>query len=466
MIQTQIKPTTINYKSLVNSQLEYFNSNITKDVNFRISQLKKLKDILKANRLLLDEAIYKDFKKSSFENYATELSLIFHEINLAVKKLKKWSRKTYVITNKANAIGSSYIIHEPLGVTLTIGAWNYPYQLSLAPVVAALAAGNTAIIKPSELALNSSNAMAKMINDNFDAKYLHVVEGGVEETTALIAEKFDKIFYTGSSNVGKIIMSAAAKNLTPVTLELGGKSPTFVFNDANIKITAKRLVWAKYLNGGQTCVAPDYILAEKGVKDKLINEIKNQIKDIHGENPQKSEAFVRIINARHFSRITKLIDSSKVIVGGNTDESDLYIAPTVLDNVSFDDEVMQEEIFGPILPIIEFDSLDWAIKMVKNNQKPLALYIFSSNKKSIKKILHEISFGGGAINDTIMHLANSNLPFGGVGNSGMGSYHGKSGFNSFSHHKSILNKSTLIEPSIKYAPYSSWKSKLLRLLIE
>ena len=466
MIQTQIKPTTINYKSLVNSQLEYFNSNITKDVNFRISQLKKLKDILKANRLLLDEAIYKDFKKSSFENYATELSLIFHEINLAVKKLKKWSRKTYVITNKANAIGSSYIIHEPLGVTLTIGAWNYPYQLSLAPVVAALAAGNTAIIKPSELALNSSNAMAKMINDNFDAKYLHVVEGGVEETTALIAEKFDKIFYTGSSNVGKIIMSAAAKNLTPVTLELGGKSPTFVFNDANIKITAKRLVWAKYLNGGQTCVAPDYILAEKGVKDKLINEIKNQIKDIHGENPQKSEAFVRIINARHFSRITKLIDSSKVIVGGNTDESDLYIAPTVLDNVSFDDEVMQEEIFGPILPIIEFDSLDWAIKMVKNNPKPLALYIFSSNKKSIKKILHEISFGGGAINDTIMHLANSNLPFGGVGNSGMGSYHGKSGFNSFSHHKSILNKSTLIEPSIKYAPYSSWKSKLLRLLIE
>lgn len=456
----------INYKSLVDSQLEYFNSNVTKDVNFRISQLNKLKDILKANKLLLDEAIYKDFKKSSFENYATELSLIFHEINLAVKKLKRWSRKTYVITNKANAIGSSYIIHEPLGVTLTIGAWNYPYQLSIAPVVAALAAGNTAIIKPSELALNSSKAMAKMINDNFEAKYLHVVEGGVEETTALLEEKFDKIFYTGSSNVGKIIMGAAAKHLTPVTLELGGKSPTFVFNDANLKITAKRLVWAKYLNGGQTCVAPDYILAEKGVKEKLINEIRNQIKDIHGKNPQNSEAFVRIINPRHFSRITKLIDSSKVIIGGNTDEPDLYIAPTVLDNVTFDDEVMQEEIFGPILPIIEFDSLDWAIKKVKDNPKPLALYIFSSSKKNIKKVLHQVSFGGGAINDTIMHLANSNLPFGGVGNSGMGSYHGKAGFDSFSHHKSILNKSTLIEPSIKYAPYSSWKSKLLRLLIE
>ena len=455
-----------NYKDLVKSQLDYFNSNATKDVNFRIAMLKKLLNILKSNEGLLDEAIYKDFKKSSFENYATELSIVYHDINEAISKLKGWSKKISVATNMANLPASSYIIPEPLGVTLTIGAWNYPYQLSLAPVVPALAAGNTVIIKPSELALNTSNIMAKLINENFDSKYLHVVEGGVEETSELLNQKFDKIFYTGGSTVGKIIMKAAAEYLTPVTLELGGKSPTFVFNDANLKITAKRLVWAKFLNGGQTCIAPDYILAEKGVKEKLIAEIKNQILEIHGEDAQQSEAFVRIINPRHYKRIINLIDDSKVVIGGKNDESDLYISPTVMDNVSFDDAVMQEEIFGPVLPIIEFDDLDWAIKMIKERPKPLALYIFSSSNKSRDKIFHEVSFGGGAVNDAVMHLTNSNLPFGGVGNSGMGNYHGKAGFDAFSHYKSILDKSTLIEPPVKYPPYSDWKRKVLKILVE
>ena len=456
----------LDYKALVNSQLEYFNTNATKDVNFRISMLKKLLNILKTNESLMDEAIYKDFKKSSFENYTTELSLIYHDINEAISNLKGWSKRISVPTNMANLPGKSYIIPEPLGVTLTIGAWNYPYQLSLAPVIPALAAGNTAIIKPSELSLNTSNVMAKLINDNFDSKYLHVIEGGVEETSELLKQKFDKIFYTGSSMVGKIIMKAAAEHLTPVTLELGGKSPTFVFNDANIKITAKRLVWAKFLNGGQTCIAPDYILAEKGVKEKLISEIKKQILEIHGDNPQQSEAFVRIINPRHYKRIMQLIDNSKTVIGGKTDESDLYISPTVMDNVSFDDAVMQEEIFGPVLPIIEFDNLDWAIKMIKERPKPLALYVFTSNNSNRDKIFHEVSFGGGAVNDAVMHLANPNLPFGGVGNSGMGSYHGKAGFDAFSHYKSILEKSTLIEPPIKYPPYTDWKRKLLKPLIE
>ena len=456
----------LNYKELVNSQLEYFNTNITKYVKFRISMLKKLLNILKTNESLMDEAIYKDFKKSSFENYTTELSLIYHDINEAISNLKGWSKRISVPTNMANLPGKSYIIPEPLGVTLTIGAWNYPYQLSLAPVIPALAAGNTAIIKPSELSLNTSNVMAKLINDNFDPNYLHVVEGGVEETSELLKQKFDKIFYTGSSVVGKIIMKAAAEHLTPVTLELGGKSPSFVFNDANIKITAKRLVWAKFLNGGQTCIAPDYILAEKGVKEKLISEIKKQIIEIHGDNPQQSEAFVRIINPRHYKRLMQLIDKSKIVIGGETDESDLYIAPTVMDNVSFDDAVMQEEIFGPILPIIEFDNLDWAIKKIKERPKPLSLYIFTSSNKNRDKIFHEVSFGGGAVNDAVMHLANPNLPFGGVGNSGMGSYHGKVGFDTFSHYKSVLDKSTLIEPLIKYPPYTDWKRKLLKPLIE
>ena len=458
--------TKIDYTILVDSQLDYFNSNITKDVNFRISQLKKFKKVLKDNESLLDEAIYKDFKKSSFENYETELSLIYHDINEAIAKLKGWSSKINVTTNLVNHPGRSYIIPEPLGVSLIIGAWNYPYQLTLAPAVPALAAGNTVILKPSELAWNTSNAMAKLINENFDKEYFTVVEGGVEETTALLQQKFDKIFYTGSSTVGKIIMRAAAENLTPVTLELGGKSPTFIFKDADIRITAKRLVWAKFLNGGQTCVAPDYILVEKGMKEKLIYEVKEQIQKIHGDDPQKSEAFVRIINNRHFKRIVNLIDKSKVILGGKTDESDNYISPTILDNVTFEDEVMQEEIFGPILPIIEFDDLDWAIKQVKDKPKPLALYVFSSSSKNIDKIFNEISFGGGVVNDAIMHLTNPNLPFGGVGNSGMGSYHSKAGFDTFSHHKSILSKSTIVEPPIKYPPYVGWKKKVMSFLLE
>ncbi len=455
-----------NYSKLIASQHEYFNSNITKDIYFRISQLKKLKKVLKANESLMDAAIYNDFKKSSFENYATELSLVYHEINLAIKNVKRWSKRKLVGTDLANIPSKSYVIPEPLGVTLVIGAWNYPYQLSLSPMVAAIAAGNTCIVKPSELSLNSSNAMAEIINDNFDSQYLHIVEGGVEETTALLKEKFDKIFYTGSTQVGKIIMQAAAKNLTPIVLELGGKSPAFVFNDTNIKITAKRLVWAKFLNGGQTCVAPDYLLLERGIKERLIDEIKKQIILILGENPKESEAFVRIINAKHFHRLIKLIDTEKVIIGGNYDVKENYIAPTVLDNVSFDDAIMQEEIFGPILPLIEFDNLDWAINQIKSMSKPLALYVFAKNRKNINRILHEVSFGGGAVNDAVMHLLNSNLPFGGVGDSGTGSYHGQYGFDAFTHYKSILDKSTLIEPTIKYAPYSNFKRNILEKLIE
>jgi aldehyde dehydrogenase (NAD+) len=454
-----------NFNIDIEAQREFFNTNITKDVSFRISQLKKLESVLRSNQSLMDEAIYKDFKKGSFENYATELSIIYHEIDNYIKNIKTWSRRIRVKTDLANIPSKSYVIPEPFGVVLVIGAWNYPFQLSILPMVAAIAAGNTVIIKPSELSLNSSHAMAKIINDNFDSNYIKVIEGGVEETTALLREKFDKIFYTGSTNVGKIVMKAAAQHLCPVVLELGGKSPSFVFNDANIKITAKRLIWAKFLNGGQTCVAPDYLLLEKGVKDKLVAEMKQQIVEILGDNPIDSEAFVRIINPRHFDRLSLLIDKKKVVYGGQTIAEELYIEPTLMDNVSFDDLVMQEEIFGPILPMIEFDNLDWAIKQVKDRPKPLALYIFGKNRSDINKILNEVSFGGGAVNDAIMHLTNSALPFGGVGDSGTGSYHGKYGFEAFTHYKSVLDKSTLFEPSIKYAPYSGFKLKLLKLLM-
>ena len=453
------------FQEIIQSQRDFFQTNNTKNISFRKTQLKKFLQILQINEKELDEAIYADFKKSSFENYETELSLLYAELKHSISSVKKWSKRRYVVTNMANLPGSSFIQPEPLGSTLIIGAWNYPYLLSLHPAISALAAGNTVIVKPSELAMNTSKLMAKLINENFDSNYFHVIEGGVKETTELLEQKFDKIFYTGSSPVGKIIMKAASEHLTPVTLELGGKSPAIITKEASLKMTAKRLVWGKFLNGGQTCVAPDYLMVDKDIKEKLINEIKKQILEIHGDNPQNSEAFVRIINPRHFKRLSLLLDKDKIILGGQTDEQDLYIAPTLMDGISWDDAVMKEEIFGPILPILEYTNLDDAIQQIKQQPKPLALYLFT-NKKSIRnKVFNEISFGGGALNDTIMHLANPNLPFGGVGNSGTGSYHGKYGFREFSHYKSIVQKTNWFEPFMKYPPYTSFKLGILKKLM-
>ncbi len=454
-----------NYSEIIEKQQRFFNSNATKDIQFRKNQLKLFLRILQKNESRLDEAIYKDFKKSAFENYATELSLVYNELKHSIKKVAYWSEKKYVGTNLANIPGSSYIIPEPYGNTLIIGAWNYPYLLSLHPAISALAAGNTVIVKPSELAMNTSKLMAELINSHFATEYFHVIEGGVEETTALLKLKFDKIFYTGSSNVGKIIMKAAAEHLTPVVLELGGKSPAIVTQNADIKMTAKRLVWGKFLNGGQTCVAPDYVLAEKSIKGQLVDEIKKQIEKIHGNDPQKSEAFVRIINPRHFQRLTALLDPAKILFGGKTDAADLYISPTLMHEIDWNDAVMKEEIFGPILPILTWENLDEAIAQIKSQPKPLALYLFTTSKKTRDKVFSEVSFGGGALNDTIMHLANPNLPFGGVGNSGTGSYHGEYGFAAFSHQKSIIEKPNWFEPFVKYAPYSKFKLSILKRLL-
>jgi len=451
--------------TIIDKQRAYFKTNATKGIRFRKNQLKKFLQLLQNNEDKLNEAIYADFKKSPFETYATELSLLYSELKHSIRKLGYWSKRKYVNTNLANLPGSSFIQPEPLGNTLIIGTWNYPYLLSLHPTVSALAAGNTVIVKPSELAMNTSHLMAKLINSNFDEQYFHVIEGGVEETTQLLKQKFDKIFYTGSSKVGKIIMRAAAENLTPVVLELGGKSPAIVAQDAAIKITAKRLVWGKFINGGQTCVAPDYILVHSSIKQKLIEEIKLQITKIHGHNPQKSEAFVRIINPRHFKRLINLINPDKVIVGGQVDEQELYIAPTLLDHISWDDPVMKEEIFGPILPILEYKDIQDAITQIKDHEKPLALYLFTKSRKLRDKIFDEVSFGGGALNETIMHLTNPNLPFGGVGNSGTGSYHGEYGFKAFSHYKSIIQKPNWFEPFVKYAPYNKLKLSILKKLL-
>jgi len=442
-------------KELVSLQRKYFNTHETKEFKFRLSQLAKLEGVLKSNEKLMYEAIYKDFKKSEFDTFVSELALLYHDIKDAKRNLKKWARVKRVGTNMLNFPAKSYIIPEPLGVCLVIGAWNYPYQLTLAPVIAAMAAGNTVIIKPSEIAANTSAVMAKLINENFNPNYLKVVEGGIPETTELLNQKFDKIFFTGSPQVGKIVYQAAAKHLTPVTLELGGKSPAFITEDCNLKMTIKRLVWAKFLNAGQTCIAPDYVLVHKEIEEKFLELLKSEI-----EKEQfsiENGNYTQIINDRNVNRLSEMIDSNKVCYGGVVDASKRTIQPTVLQGVTFQDKVMQEEIFGPILPVISYEKLEDAINKVNEHPKPLACYVFTNNKVQKNKILREISFGGGAINEGVMHIANSKLPFGGVGNSGIGSYHGESGFKAFTHYKSILEKSNLIELSLKYYPHSEGK---------
>lgn len=456
----------MNMEKLLLQQREFFNTDQTKNVDFRLSQLKKFKDILKENEELLYEAIYKDFKKSEFETYTTELSLLYHEINSFIKNIKKWSSRQKVATGMANFPAKSYIIPEPLGVTLVIGAWNYPYQLSLLPAITSIAAGNTVILKPSELPANTSKAMAKLINENFPENYFHVVEGGVHETKLLLEHRFDKIFFTGSIPVGKIIYQAAAKHLTPVTLELGGKSPTFVLADADLKMTAKRIVWSKFLNAGQTCISPDYVLVDKSIEKALLDALKVEIEACFDNKSRFDENYLQIINTKNFDRLSKLVKSGQVYFGGILNRDERFISPTILHNVTFTDEVMKEEIFGPILPVISFANLEKSIAEVKSRPKPLSCYIYSKNRKTIRNLLKTLSFGGGAINDSVMHLTNSKLPFGGVGFSGIGSYHGKAGFEAFTHYKSILDKPFWFEPNIKYAPYSKWKKAVIKWMME
>jgi aldehyde dehydrogenase (NAD+) len=456
----------MNIEAIILAQKKFFFTNQTKHTDFRISQLKKLKTILKENENLIYEAVYKDLGKSKFEVYASELSLIYHEINTCLKKIKKWSKRKRVATNLANFPSKSFIIPEPLGNTLIIAPWNYPIQLAISPAVAAISAGNTVILKPSEIAKNSSTIIAKLINENFDQSFFTVIEGGVEITTNLLAQKFDKIFFTGSTHVGKIVYQAAAKNLTPVVLELGGKSPTFVLKDCNLKMTVKRLVWAKFLNAGQSCIAPDYILVHQAIEKKFLETLKAEIETNYNLTDDISDNFNRIINAKNYTRLISLLEKTNIYFGGKTNKNNRFISPTILQNCSFEDEIMKDEIFGPILPVITFSNLDDVIKKVKSGEKPLACYVYSKNKKSINKILNELSFGNGAINESVMQLTNSKLPFGGVGASGIGSYHGKNGFKTFSHYKSILSKPTWLELNLKYAPYTNWKLKILKFLLE
>ncbi|MXV39061.1 aldehyde dehydrogenase family protein [Flavobacteriaceae bacterium Ap0902] len=451
-------------QNILNTQREFFLTNATKDISFRKAQLIKLKEVLKSNEDLLYEAIHKDFGKSKFDTYTTEISLIYSDIDYYIKNIEYLARPESVPTNLVNQVGFSSIYPEPLGSSLIIGAWNYPFYLSLMPLVAAMAAGNTVILKPSEVAEHTMHTMQQVLNDNFDASYLYCAIGGVPETTEILKLNFDKIFFTGSPRVGKIVYEAAAKNLTPVTLELGGKSPAIISENANLKVAAKRVVWGKFLNAGQTCVAPDYVYVDKKVKETFLNHVTSYLKKF--DYKEDSEHYTKIINQKHFERLTAFIEKDKIVFGGNSNEKELYIQPTVMDQMTWDDEVMQEEIFGPILPILTFGTLDEAYRAIKSKPKPLAAYMFTNNRQEKEKFTEELSFGGGCINDTVMHLSNEYLPFGGVGNSGIGHYHGKHGFLAFSHQKSILHRATWAEPNLKYPPYSEEKLSWVKKVIE
>lgn len=447
-------------KELVSLQRNYFNSNATKPVAFRLARLNKLKGILESNETLIQEAIYKDFGKGSFETFLTEFFFVNDELKTAIKDLEEWARPKPINTDILNAPAKSYIIPEPLGVSLVIAPWNYPYQLAMNPVIAAIAAGCTIILKPSELTPNCSRLLAELITENFDREYFAVVEGGVPETTDLLAQKFDIVFFTGSVPVGKVVYEAAAKHLTPVVLELGGKSPAIIAADTNLDIAVRRLMWAKFVNAGQTCIAPDYICVHKSVEQQFLETVAREIEN--ADYKIENGNYVNIINEKNAARVAGLIDADKVYLGGFFDIEKRFIEPTVMSNVSWDDKVMQDEIFGPVLPVISYDDLDDVIKRIKERPKPLALYVFTQDESIKEKVLNEVSFGGGCVNEAVMHIANGELPFGGVGDSGTGNYHGEAGFRAFSHYKSILDKEVTPDPDLKYSPYTEEKLNMLK----
>lgn len=438
-----------------NISKQFFQTNKTKDLKFRKHQLKALSKSIKNHEQALLKALNKDLGKSKVEAYATEIGILLKSIKLARKELKNWAKTKQVETPLYLFPTKSYIKNEPYGTVLIIGPFNYPVQLVFEPLIGAIAAGNTAIVKPSELTPNVAEVIQDIIQETFEENYISVVKGGIEETQTLIHLPFDYMFFTGSEKVGQIIYESAAKNLVPVTLELGGKSPVIIDQTANLKVSSERISFGKFTNAGQTCVAPDYILIDRKVKNDFIKALKQTITEFYGENIKESPDFGRIVNQKHFNRLNELLETheSKTIFGGKSFEEDLYIEPTLIDNVNLQDKVMQEEIFGPILPIITYDDFDEAIQIIQSKSKPLSLYLFSEDENSTHRVLEELSFGGGAINDTLMHLANPNLPFGGIGASGIGQYHGKYSFDTFSHMKSYTFKSTRLESSIYFPPY-------------
>jgi len=452
---------------ILNKQRKFFNSGITKELSFRKKQLANLKKaILKYEDEILD-ALKQDLHKHPYEAFSTEIGMVMKDIDKFSKKLNQWSKPKRAGTPMFMMVGSSKIYYDPYGLVLIIAPWNFPFQLLMIPLIGAIAAGNAVVVKPSEYSKHTSAVIAKIVNEAFSQQYISVFEGGPEISQALLKEKMDMICFTGSSRVGKIVYEAAAKNLTPVVLELGGKCPCIVENDIHLKYGIERLVWGKFVNNGQVCLAPNYLFIQKDAEEKVINQIKKNIVKNYGEDAQKSESYGRIITEHHFNRIKKLIDSAKdrVVFGGRTDADDKYIEPTLIKVNDLDDSIMTDEIFGPVLPYYTYTNIEEVIDYINREPKPLATYVFSKNEKLIDKVLTETSSGGASINDTVMHMVNDNMPFGGVGNSGLGSYHGKYSFESFSHQKSVYRNSYLVDFPFRYAPYK-YSKKLIQFLIK
>ena len=453
------------YQSIREKMQDYYDSGATLSYASRKAVLLKLRQTLKKWEGKLNEAVFLDLSKTAFENYETELGLTLSEITHTLRHLKKWMKPDRVSTPLAHFPSSSYILKQPKGVVLIMSPWNYPLLLSLTPLVAALSAGCCVVLKPSRYSENTSRVLKDMFDSEFDERLVKVFEGGHEANTQLLEIRWDHIFFTGSPNVGKVVMQAAAKNLTPVTLELGGKSPCIVDGTTSLRTAAVRLAWGKFLNAGQTCVAPDYLLIDRRYKDAFIEELRKAADRLY-PGGCKNRDLGKIINRKHFDRLSCLLEDQKIVYGGEKDEKTLKIAPTILDDVSPESPVMNEEIFGPVLPVLTYDNFDDAIRFIKEREKPLALYIFSKDKAHIKAVQDGITYGGGCVNDTVVHLSNPNMPFGGVGYSGMGSYHAKQGFDTFTHEKSTLRKALWLDIPVRYAPYNEKLVKVLKLLLK
>ena len=436
----------------------------TKNIDYRKQLLKQLQSELIKQENNITKALYDDFKKPEFESVISETAIVLQDLKRTIKHIDKWAKPKRVFPSLLNFPSSDYLYSEPYGTALIIAPWNYPYQLALAPLIGAVAAGNTVVLKPSELTPNTSALLSKIITTIFPPKFVTVVEGGVDTSTQLLNQVWDYIFFTGSVGVGKIVAKAAAPNLTPITLELGGKNPCIIDKTANLKLAAKRIVWGKFINAGQTCIAPDYILIDSTIKKKFYKVLEDEIISAYSKNPQQSADFARIINEKNFNRLAEMLVNENCVIGGETNIEDLYISPTIIDEPTLNSKVMEDEIFGPILPVISFKNLDDIDSIIHRYSKPLSLYVFSTNSAQAKQLIKQYSFGGGCINDTVIHFANHRLPFGGVGNSGIGEYHGKHTFDTFSHKKGIVKKGNWLDIPLRYAPYKGKLKQLKSLL--
>lgn len=451
-------------KEILNLQRSYFAAEQTKSVKFRLEQLHTLQLAIQRHEEAIMEALRQDLNKSPFEGYATEIGMVYEELKCMRKHLRRWAKPKRKRPSIVHFPASGKVYREPYGSVLMMSPWNYPFQLTMVPLIGALAAGNCAVVKPSAYAPHTAEVVKTILEECFDPAYVAVVLGGREENRNLLEEPFDYIFFTGSPTVGKVVMEAAAKHLTPITLELGGKSPCIVDETADLPLAARRIVWGKLLNAGQTCIAPDYFLVHEKVKEPFVQELQRQITAMFGEHPEQSEELPKIINDKHFGRLRGLMESGTIVAGGQVNEQTRQIAPTVLDGVSWDSPIMQEEIFGPLFPILTFTDFDAMLTDITRRPKPLALYLFTASREREKQTIETVSFGGGTVNDTIVHIASNTMPFGGVGNSGMGQYHGKASFETFTHAKTVVRRGTWLDIPLRYPPYKDHLGILKKIM--